>query len=194
MNYATHAELEAVRKECRSMVMSRAIASGSASLIPIPGTDAAVDVGILMNLLPAINKKFGLSQDDIEGMDAETKAAFYGLALSIGSAVIGKMVTREIVIKLLQKVGIRVATKQVTKFVPLAGQALSSLLSVSAMRYIGNKHVEDCYSVAVQLLEKRRLQENEVPNDSEIRNRMETAAPIHHLIHNQENAETIPKE
>ncbi|WP_211747333.1 hypothetical protein [Paenibacillus sp. Marseille-Q4541] len=190
---ATLTELEAVRNECRSMVKSRAFASGGTSLIPIPGTDVVADVGILMQLLPAINEKFGLSQDDIEGMDAETKAAVYGLILSMGSAVIGKLVTRELVIKLLQKVGVRMAAKQATRFVPFAGQALSAVLSFTAMRYVGNKHVEDCYEVARKLIEDRRAKETHLPDDSEILGRITESVPIDSHVQDP-GPDTLPKE
>ena len=192
---ATHKDLEAIRTECRSMVKSRAFASGGTSLIPLLGTDVVADVGILMQLLPAINEKFGLAKEDVEGMDAETKAAFYGLVLSMGSAVIGRIVTREVVIKLLQKVGVRMATKQMARFVPFAGQALSAVLSFSAMRYVGNKHTEDCYQVALKLLEERRAKAHELPEDSEILSRITESVAIGSEAHaHDEAAGTIPKE
>lgn len=192
---ATHKELEEIRTQCRSMVKTRALASGSTSLIPIPGTDVVADVGILMQLLPAINEKFGLAKEDVDGMDAESKAAFYGLFLSMGSAVIGRLVTREVVIKLLQKVGVRMATKQMARFVPFAGQALSAVLSFSAMRYVGNKHVEDCYQVALKLLEERRAKATQLPEDSEILSRITESVPIDSKDQSKnELADTTPKE
>ncbi|MCM3785519.1 hypothetical protein M3231_21335 [Neobacillus mesonae] len=165
---ATLQELEAIREECLSMVKTRAFASGGTALLPIPGTDVIADVGMLMQLLPAINEKFGLSEQQLSGMDAESKAAVYGLVMSMGSAVIGKLITREVIIKLLQKVGVRMATKQVTRFVPIAGNAISAALSFSAMRYVGNKHVEDCYQVARQLIEQKRPKELDPPADAVI--------------------------
>jgi hypothetical protein len=107
-----------------------------------------------MQLLPAINNKFGLSQKQLDGMDPETKSMIYGFVMSIGSKVIGRMVTKELVVQLLKRVGIRVATKSVAKFVPLAGQGLAAALSFTAMRYVGNKHVDDCYEVVKRMLEQ----------------------------------------
>ena len=60
---ATLEQLEQVRKECRTMVRKRATASAGTTLVPLPGTDVLADVGMLMQLLPAINNKFGLSQN-----------------------------------------------------------------------------------------------------------------------------------
>lgn len=122
MTARTIEELEQIRKECKSMVTKRAAASGGAVLVPVPGADVLADVGILMQLLPAINGKFGLSEKQLEGLDAETKSMVYGFITSIGSKLIGRLITREVIVQILQKMGIRIATKQVSKFVPLLGQ------------------------------------------------------------------------
>ena len=46
------------------MGVKRAVVSGAANLVPITGLDIAADVGLLMQLLPAINNRFGLSRVD----------------------------------------------------------------------------------------------------------------------------------
>lgn len=154
---ATLEQLEQVRKECRTMVKKRATASAGTTLVPLPGTDVLADVGMLMQLLPAINNKFGLSQKQLDGMDPETKSMIYGFVMSIGSKIIGRMVTKELVVQVLKRVGVRVATKSVAKFVPFAGQGLAAALSFTAMRYVGNKHVDDCYEVVKRMIEQRKL-------------------------------------
>ncbi len=160
---ATLEQLEQVRKECRTMVRKRATASFGTTLVPLPGTDVLADVGMLMQLLPAINNKFGLSQKQLEGMDPETKSMIYGFVMSIGSKVIGRMVTKELVVQVLKRIGIRVATKSVAKFVPLAGQGLAATLSYTGMRYVGNKHVDDCYEVVKRMIEQREAIPGEMP-------------------------------
>ncbi|WP_339847139.1 hypothetical protein MKY42_30620 [Paenibacillus sp. FSL W7-1088] len=159
---ATLEQLEQVRKECRTMVKKRATASAGTTLVPLPGTDVLADVGMLMQLLPAINNKFGLSQKQLDGMDPETKSMIYGFIMSIGSKVIGRMVTKELVVQVLRRVGVRVATKSVAKFVPFAGQGLAAALSFTAMRYVGNKHVEDCYEVVKRMIEQGEV----IPGES----------------------------
>ncbi|WP_434749003.1 hypothetical protein [Paenibacillus amylolyticus] len=158
---ATLEQLEQVRKECRTMVRKRATASAGSTLVPLPGTDVIADVGMLMQLLPAINNKFGLSQKQLEGMDPETKSMIYGFVMSIGSKIIGRMVTKELVVQVLKRVGIRVATKSVAKFVPLAGQGLAAALSFTGMRYVGNKHIDDCYEVVKRMIEQREALQGE---------------------------------
>ena len=154
---ATLEQLEQVRKECRTMVRKRATASAGYNTRSLPGTDVLADVGMLMQLLPAINNKFGLSQKQLDGMDPETKSMIYGFVMSIGSKVIGRMITKELVVQVLKRVGVRVATKSVAKFVPFAGQGLAAALSFTAMRYVGNKHVDDCYEVVKRMIEQGEL-------------------------------------
>jgi uncharacterized protein (DUF697 family) len=154
VNYSLN-DLERIKKECRRMVIRRATASGGAAIVPIPGTDFLADVSMLMQLLPAINQKFGLSEEQLSGLDSRTKAYIYGYITAIGSRTIGKIISREIVLQLMKKVGIRIASKQVVKFVPLVGQGMAAALSFSAMRHAGNSHINDCYEVARKIIEQQ---------------------------------------
>jgi len=154
VNYSLN-DLEQIKKECKRMVIRRATASGGAAIVPIPGTDFLTDVSILMQLLPAINKKFGLSEEQLSGLDSRTKAYIYGYITAIGSRTIGTIISRGIVFQLLKKVGIRVASKQIVKYVPLVGQGMAAALSFSAMRHAGNSHINDCYAVAKKIIEQQ---------------------------------------
>ena len=176
---ATLEQLEQVRKECRAMVNKRATASAGTTLVPVPGTDVVADVGMLMQLLPAINNKFGLSQQQLDGMDPETKSMIYGFIMSIGSKIIGRMITKELVMQVLRRVGIRVATKSVAKFVPFAGQGLAAVLSFTAMRYVGNKHIDDCYEVAKRMIEQREALPGEPATPSLVDDTLHTLEEKH---------------
>ena len=59
-------ELKQARKECKRMVLRRAIVSGAANLISVPGTDIAVDYIVLRDLLKAVSKRFGLNEAQID--------------------------------------------------------------------------------------------------------------------------------
>jgi len=43
----------------------------------------------------------------------------------------------------------RLTAKQATKYVPLAGQAVSAMLGYAALRALGEHHIKDCVRVAV---------------------------------------------
>ena len=61
------------------------------------------------------------------------------------------MVTRELVIWLLKLVGVRLTTQQATKWLPVAGQAVSAVLTYSALQYVCEQHIQQCAAVARQL-------------------------------------------
>ncbi|HEY0208485.1 hypothetical protein [Acerihabitans sp.] len=147
------AQLEQVRVECKKMVTRRAGLSAGAAVIPIPGLDIGTDVSLLMALLPAINEKFGLSPAQIEQLHPHRKKYTLVAITGIGSRLIGSTVTRELIKMVLKRVGVRMATKSVARYVPIIGQAAAAGLSFSAMKILGNAHIEDCYQVIKQVLE-----------------------------------------
>jgi len=51
-------------------------------------------------------------------------------------------------VRAAQIVGLRLSVKQATKYIPLAGQAVSALVGYSAIRYLGESHIRDCVEVA----------------------------------------------
>jgi len=42
---------------------------------------------------------------------------------------------------------VRLTVKQVAKYVPLAGQALSMAIGYAAMQYVGRAHIRECARV-----------------------------------------------
>jgi len=74
------------------------------------------------------------------------------MASSLGNTMIGRMVTKRIVVALLRRVGARIAVGSMAKFVPFAGSAVAATISFGAMKLVGNSHVEDCYKTALALL------------------------------------------
>lgn len=144
----TLTELDKIRASCKTMVRRRAATSGGMSLIPIPGVDIAGDVGLLLQLIPAINQKFGLTPEQIEELDPRHKVLIYAMLKKVGSDLAGRAITKQLAVAALRKVGVRLATKQVLKYVPFAGQAAAVALSVTAMMYLGNSHIDACYEIA----------------------------------------------
>ena len=144
--------LDAIRDDCRKLVTRRASLSAGVAVVPVPGLDFGTDIAILLKLLPQINERFGLTPSQIDGLDEDTKRTVMLFIGSVGSALVGRLITRELVVKVLMRLGVRVTTKGVVKFVPLLGQALSASISFGAMKMLGNRHIDDCYQVARQAL------------------------------------------
>ncbi len=150
-------ELEEIRRQCKQMVVKRAVVSGAVNLVPIPGLDIAADVGLLMQLLPAINNKFGLSPEQIEKLDPQTRAIVYGLVVNTGTQLAGKVITKQLIVTVLKRVGIRVGARQVAKFIPIVGQGAALAISIAAMKTIGDMHIDECYNLAIQAIKKGKV-------------------------------------
>ena len=140
-------DLDEAVKRAKALVTRRAALASAASLIPLPGIDIAVDIAAVMRLIPAINNEFGLTPEQIERLSPGRQLLVYKSIIAVGSLMIGKLVTREIAISVLKTVGIRMTAKQVGKYVPVAGQALSLALGFAAMKYVGHQHIADCRRV-----------------------------------------------
>ncbi|MEQ1773073.1 MAG: hypothetical protein ABL891_04740 [Burkholderiales bacterium] len=143
----THIELDVAIKRSKALVTKRAALASAASLIPLPGLDIAVDIAAVMRMIPAINREFGLTTEQIEQLSPGRQLLVYKSMVAIGSMMIGKIVTKEIAIEVLKTVGVRMTAKQVGKYVPVAGQALSVALGFGAMKYVGHQHIKDCRRV-----------------------------------------------
>ncbi len=152
---ATRRDIVRLASECRRLVTRRALISAGASVIPLPGVDVAVDITVLLKMIEQINQRFGLTPEQIEQLAPHRRLFAYKAVMAVGSALVGRIVTREVVIKVLKTVGVRLSAKQAAKYVPFAGQAVAASLSFTALKALGDRHVDDCVRVAETLLDIR---------------------------------------
>lgn len=138
--------LEAVRR-CRRLLNRRALAAAAASAVPVPGLDWLVDAALLTRLMPAINAEFGLTPEQLDSLPKHKREQVQKAVSVVGSMLIGKFITKDLVIRAAAVVGKRLTAKQATKYVPIAGQALSALIGYTAIRYLGEEHIKDCVQV-----------------------------------------------
>ena len=144
-------DFQAVVERCRKMVRQRALLAAGVAIVPVPGLDWLTDVGLLVELLPRINAAFGLTPEQIERLAPDRRIVVYKAISAGGGMLVGKLITRDLVIGLLKLVGVRLTTQQAAKFVPVAGQAVSAALTYSAMRFICEQHIRQCLTVARRL-------------------------------------------
>ena len=140
-------EVELAKKRSRARLTKTAALASAASIIPLPGIDNAVDAGALIKLIPEINREFGLTPAQIEQLSPNKQLIIYKAIIVVGGAMIGKLITRELVIEALKAVGVRLTVKQLVKYVPIAGQALSAAIGFAAMQYVGRQHIRECARV-----------------------------------------------
>ena len=145
------AVLQAAVRRSRKLLNKRALVAAVASAVPVPGLDWAVDAALLSKLIPQINKEFGLAPEQIDQLDPTKREQVQKAAAMVGSVLIGKFITRDLVIKAVTKIGTRLAVKEVAKYVPMAGQLVAAGIGFAAIRYFGEEHMKDCIRVSQQV-------------------------------------------
>ncbi len=148
---STPQQIEAVARECRRMVSRRALVAAGVAAVPIPALDWATNVGVLVKVLPDINRAFGLIPEQIERLAPDRRVVVFKALMAGGGLLIGRVVTREAVMAMLRMVGVRLTTQQAVKYVPIAGQGLSAALTYGALRYVCEQHIRQCMAVCEQL-------------------------------------------
>lgn len=149
---ASASDIEAIAQRCRKTVTKRALLSATAAVVPIPGIDLAVDVGMIMKMLQQINTAFGLTPEQIDLLAPRRRLSAYKAMAAVGSTVVGRAITREAVSIVLKGVAKRMVAKSTTRYVPLVGQAIAATLSFAALKYIGQQHIDDCVAVSRQVV------------------------------------------
>lgn len=146
--------LSQVRDECLELVKKRAYASAGAAIVPIPFFDVLIDLGMLAQMIPDINARFGLAREHTSVYDPETKTIHWNELRKRGFELSGLVFARTAVKKSFNGLIGRIVTAQVTKFIPLGGQVVSATLGYLIMRKIAEAHVNECFEIATQIQQK----------------------------------------
>ena len=147
----TAAAIEAVARRCRRQVSKRALFAAGVAVVPVPGLDWLTDVAVLVKLLGEINTAFGLTPGQIERLAPDRRLVVYKAISAGGSLLVGRVVTQQLVVTVLKLVGVRLSAQQAAKYVPIAGQAVSAVLTFSALKFVCEQHIRQCMAVAQQL-------------------------------------------
>lgn len=148
---STPRDIDDVRERCRRLVRRRAMLSAGVAAVPVPGLDVLSDLRLFALLIEDVNQEFGLSSEQVERMHPRLRVLVYEAAVGVGGMLVGKLLTREVVLQLLRRTGLKSVARQAGKLVPLAGQVASAAIGFVAFRQIGYQHVEACAEVARQL-------------------------------------------
>jgi uncharacterized protein (DUF697 family) len=150
----TNEDIGRVRERTRALVRKRAAISAGISAVPIPGVDVVADLTSFASMVEDINRDFGLTPEQIEALQPHMRIVTYQAMAALGGTLVGKLVTKELVLKLLQKSGTKLAAKSAAKIVPLAGQIASAAIGFALFRQMGYQHVEACARVAQEVMGK----------------------------------------
>jgi len=148
----TPQQIDDVARECRRLVHRRALFAAGVAVVPIPGIDWLTDIGVLVKLIPDINHAFGLTPEQVERLSPDRRMVVYKAISAGGSVLVGKLVTRDLVMGALRLVGVRLTAQQAAKYVPVAGQAVSAALTYSALRFVCEQHIRQCIEVSRKLM------------------------------------------
>lgn len=144
--------IDEVAQRCRRLVRRRALLAAGVSIVPLPGLDWMADVATLLKLLPDINRAFGLTPQQVARLAPDRRLVVYKAISAGGSLLMGKLVTRGLVLRVLRLVGVRLSAQQLAKYVPVAGQLVSAVLTFGALRYVCEQHIRQCMEVSRQLI------------------------------------------
>ena len=132
----TPAQIEDAARWCRRLVTRRALLAAGVAMVPVPGVDWVTDIGVLLKLLPEINHAFGLTPAQVERLSPDRRLAVFKSISAGGGVLVGRLVTRELVMTVLRAVGVRLTAPQAAKYVPVAGSAASAARTFSALKLV----------------------------------------------------------
>ena len=135
------------------MARNRARAAAAAAAVPIPGVHIAADVGLLLSLIPAINRKFGLAPEQLAHLDSPMRVVVQRVLHRAGARFVGVAVTREMIVDTLTRMSVSLVAESALKYIPVAGTVVASTLAYHTFRAVAYAHVEDCTRVARELLD-----------------------------------------
>jgi hypothetical protein len=142
--------LVAAVQRARKLLHRRALAGAAAGAVPVPGLEWLVDAALLTKLIPTISQEFGLTPEQIARLPKRKREQVEKAVGVVGSLVIGKFITRDLVIRAAATLGKRMTIRQAARYVPIAGQLVSALIGYTAIRYLGEEHIRDCVEVCKQ--------------------------------------------
>lgn len=145
-------DVDALREKCRALVRRKAALAAGMAAIPVPGMDVVSDVTLFARLVTDVNRSFGLTEGQVERLHPRLRVIAYQAAAGVGGVLVGKIVTRQLVLGLLKRVGMKLAVKQASKVVPLAGQITAAAIGFTVFRKLGYEHVDACAATARELL------------------------------------------
>jgi uncharacterized protein (DUF697 family) len=144
--------IEDTRERCRRLVRRRAAIAAGVSAVPIPGVDVLSDLTLFKKLVDDVNSAFGLTPEQVDRLQPGHKLIAYKVAVGVGGVMVGKLITRELLMQIFKRVGLKYMAKSASRYVPIAGQIASAAIGFTMFRKLGYEHVEACAQVANELI------------------------------------------
>jgi len=144
-----HPALQDAVRRSRALLHRSALVSAGVGMVPLPGLDWAVNAAQLSRLIPKINREFGLDASQLDQLTPHKREQVQKAVNIVGTVLVGKVLTRELLVVAGRHMGVRLTGQQAAKLVPVAGQAAAALIGYTALRYMGELHIQDCVQVCL---------------------------------------------
>ena len=139
--------LKEKKAACEKYVVYAAAAAAANGINPIPGTDVAVDVSIIMKLFKEIRNDYGLDDDSLSTLKHSSIPAVGRLANNIV-----QYAAKEGILLLLKSFAGKQSVKIFAKYIPFVGQAIAASLGYAITSNVGNSYLSDCHKLAEEIL------------------------------------------
>ena len=138
-----------------------ALLSASNAFNPIPGLGVLLDIGLLLKLSRDLVAIFGLTTEQLEyecRLHLKSKAWALHLRRKVLNTV-KTMLTRQGVVSILRQLGQGLETKELTKWLPYAGQAIAAVMGYRLTSSYAQEAIGRCEAQALQVLREVMVQE-----------------------------------
>lgn len=139
--------LAAQARAARRLLHRRALVAAAAGAVPVPGFDWAVDAALIAKLVPDINAEFGLTPEQLDALPVHKRDRLRQAIGLIGSMLIGKFITRDLILRATAALGVRLTAGQAAKVLPIIGLGVSAAIGYATIRSLGEAHIRDCIAV-----------------------------------------------
>lgn len=135
---------------CQRRVVKASLLAGvggaGSALVPVPGSNLAIDVPIFLNLFDFIRKTYGLTD-----IDSLVKRATPMIAPFVQNVI--RFAAKDAIPAFVaQFAGKTVAETTIGKLVPFVGPAIGGVVGYGAMYWAGKSYLADCHTVAEAIL------------------------------------------
>jgi hypothetical protein len=142
---------DAALRHCRRLVRRQALKAAGMSALPVAGVDLFVNAHLLRVTIEEISAVHGLAPEQIAALPPVLRSRVDDLAAEVGSYLIGRVVSQQVLLVAVRSLGLRVSAQQAAKLAPVAGLAASAALSGWMFKRLCDRHLEQCRRVQAAL-------------------------------------------
>jgi len=142
--------LQEKRTACEKYVSYASGAAAANGINPVPGTDIAVDISIIVTLFKEIRSNYGLNDNFLTNLKQSSIPVVGRLANNVV-----QYAAKEGILILLKSFAGRQVVKSFAKYIPFIGQAIAASIGYAITSNVGNSYLNDCHQLAEEILNNK---------------------------------------